>query len=108
MVQRHDTRRVEAATGDHPSRNAHLWFGSVHPFEDGNGRIGRAIAEKALAQTIEAPTLRALAETINRPARIITLNCSTPATPTTSTVGWRGSRISFWKHSNGLSLASVS
>jgi Fic family protein len=45
---------------------AHLWFESVHPFEDGNGRIGRAIAEKALAQSLEAPTLTALAETIHR------------------------------------------
>lgn len=45
---------------------AHIWFESVHPFEDGNGRIGRAVAEKALAQTIEAPTLTALAETIHR------------------------------------------
>jgi Fic family protein len=24
---------------------AHLWFVSIHPFEDGNGRIARAIAE---------------------------------------------------------------
>lgn len=45
---------------------AHLWFESVHPFEDGNGRIGRAIAEKALAQSLSAPTLTALAETIHR------------------------------------------
>jgi Fic family protein len=30
---------------------AHLWFVTVHPFEDGNGRIARAIADKALAQS---------------------------------------------------------
>jgi len=29
---------------------AHLWFVTVHPFDDGNGRVGRAIAEMALAQ----------------------------------------------------------
>lgn len=29
---------------------AHLYFVSIHPFEDGNGRIARALAEKALAQ----------------------------------------------------------
>ena len=29
---------------------AHLWFLTVHPFEDGNGRIGRAIADMALAR----------------------------------------------------------
>lgn len=45
---------------------AHLWFETIHPFEDGNGRIGRAIAEKALAQSLQAPTLTALAETIKR------------------------------------------
>jgi len=45
---------------------AHLWFESIHPFEDGNGRIGRAIAEKTLAQSLETPTLTALAETIHR------------------------------------------
>lgn len=29
---------------------AHFWFVTVHPFEDGNGRIGRAIADMALAR----------------------------------------------------------
>jgi Fic family protein len=43
---------------------AHLYFESVHPFEDGNGRIGRAISEKALAQCLGQPTLTALAATI--------------------------------------------
>jgi Fic family protein len=29
---------------------AHVWFVTIHPFEDGNGRIARAIADQALAQ----------------------------------------------------------
>ncbi|MBI5444296.1 MAG: Fic family protein [Deltaproteobacteria bacterium] len=29
---------------------AHLWFETIHPFDDGNGRLGRAVAEMALAQ----------------------------------------------------------
>lgn len=45
---------------------AHLYFVSIHPFEDGNGRIGRAIAEKSLAQSLGHPTLIALAYTIER------------------------------------------
>jgi Fic family protein len=43
---------------------AHLYFESIHPFDDGNGRIGRTIAEKALAQSLGQPTLTALATTI--------------------------------------------
>ena len=30
---------------------AHLWFITIHPFEDGNGRIARAIADMALARS---------------------------------------------------------
>lgn len=29
---------------------AHIWFVTIHPFEDGNGRIARAITDKALAR----------------------------------------------------------
>jgi Fic family protein len=34
---------------------AHLWFVTIHPFEDGNGRIARAITEMALARSEESP-----------------------------------------------------
>ena len=45
---------------------AHLYFESIHPFADGNGRIGRALAEKALSQCLGQPTLIALAYAIER------------------------------------------
>lgn len=34
---------------------AHLWFVTIHPFEDGNGRISRAIADMALARSEDSP-----------------------------------------------------
>ncbi|NLT71493.1 MAG: Fic family protein [Verrucomicrobiaceae bacterium] len=60
-------RRIPALTR---SALAHLHFESIHPFEDGNGRIGRAIAELSLSQSIGKPVLLALSQTIRRHQRV--------------------------------------
>jgi len=43
---------------------AHLYFECIHPFDDGNGRIGRIIAEKALAQDLGCPIIFSISTTI--------------------------------------------
>ena len=69
---------------------AHLYFESIHPFEDGNGRIGRAIAEKALAQGLRHPTLTALSTTIlaRRKAYYNELECASRSNDITDWLVW--------------------
>ena len=49
---------------------AHFWFVSIHPFDDGNGRISRAIADMALSQA-DNSTLRyfSISRQINKEKR---------------------------------------
>jgi Fic family protein len=44
----------------------HLYFESIHPFEDGNGRIGRALIEKCLSESLGKPVLLAIATAIEK------------------------------------------
>ena len=48
---------------------AHLYFVHIHPFEDGNGRIARALAEKALAESFGEPSVIALSRMIGQRRR---------------------------------------
>lgn len=48
--------KAQALDGIVRAALAHLWFETIHPFEDGNGRIGRAIVDRAMAQDLGTPT----------------------------------------------------
>lgn len=44
----------------------HLYFECIHPFEDGNGRIGRVLVEKALSTMLGYPTLISISSIIEK------------------------------------------
>lgn len=44
----------------------HVYFESIHPFEDGNGRIGRLLVEKVLSQGIGRPILIAVSKVLEK------------------------------------------
>lgn len=76
VINKEMTRFIEWFNSTHPSYTqskiagpvraaiAHLYFESLHPFSDGNGRIGRAISEKALSEDLGRPVLLSLSTTI--------------------------------------------
>jgi Fic family protein len=47
--------RPDAADGVLRAAVAHLWLATIHPFDDGNGRIARAVADMALARSEASP-----------------------------------------------------
>ena len=69
---------------------AHLYFESIHPFEDGNGRVGRAISEKALSQGLGRPVLLSLSRTIeaNRKQYYAALGAGQQSNQITPWVRW--------------------
>jgi Fic family protein len=60
----HPTTGSKKILGPVRAAIAHLYFECIHPFSDGNGRIGRAISEKALSQELGVPVLLKLSQSI--------------------------------------------
>jgi len=69
---------------------AHLYFESIHPFEDGNGRVGRAVAEKALAQSLGQASFTGLSSAIlaRRSSYYQALEAATRTNEVTEWLAW--------------------
>ena len=82
---------------------AHLWFVTIHPFDDGNGRIARAIADLALGRSEHSPQrFYSMSAQIRHERKRITTFWSRLRTEQwTSHLGW----IGFWGVSAVPSMA---
>lgn len=67
---------------------AHLYFECIHPFADGNGRIGRAISEKALSQDVQGPVLVSLSTMIQKHKKDYYRQLSIASTGDMDITGW--------------------
>ena len=84
------TETADPAAALEAAAVAHLYFECIHPFEDGNGRIGRALAEKALARMLGRPTLLPLSAEICREKKgyYAALNQANRSLDITEWLGW--------------------
>jgi Fic family protein len=67
---------------------AHLWFEVIHPFDDGNGRVGRAIADHALSQSLGYPTTACLATAIEADKKTYYLQLEKASRGSLDVNGW--------------------
>jgi Fic family protein len=75
---------------------AHLWFETIHPYEDGNGRVGRAIADVAVSRMLGQPLMMSLATVLSRHRKAYYQqlnNASKESLDVTPWVDWFGERI---------------
>ena len=75
---------------------AHLWFETIHPYEDGNGRVGRAIADVAVSQMLEQPLMMSLATVLSKHRKAYYQQLNTASKETldvTPWVNWFGERV---------------
>ncbi|MDD2870143.1 Fic family protein [Neomegalonema sp.] len=82
---------------------AHYWFVAIHPFGDGNGRIGRAIADMALARSHPADTrCYTLSASIRSAAKDYYLTLEATSNGTLDVTTWQSFFLDRLAHSIGL------